>query len=281
MGNSDGQNQLSTCFIAFMDILGYSKRIKKCNGEYEALYAELEDFKLKILDPQIHLSQSIEALRGAVSFFSDSVFVHVPIYSESPKYFSDGRVHICLPIESLASYQFDLAVNNIFIRGCATVDYGYLDNSIAFGPGMIDAVECEKKNAKFPRICLTEDALIPIKTYIGEKWPGDNRISKFVLYGDDQSFFINYLHSVIDFINWSCEIIPDERKEYPLYLNVPESIEFMKKHKENIENNLKNPDIREKFSWLANYHNYFCAQHFEDLEYLLIPNHYENFLSIC
>jgi hypothetical protein len=279
MGDTNKINGLKTCFIAYADILGYSERIKKYNNNYESLNEELEDFKIKILHPQINLIDSIEALRGSVSFFSDSVFVHVPIASESPRFFSDGRVYICIPIEDLASYQFDLAINNIFIRGCATVNYGYLDKTIAFGPGMIDAVECEKK-AKYPRICLTDHALKPIRHYIDNGWPGDERISKFVLYGDDKRFFINYLQTIIDFINNSCEQIPEEMTEYPLYNNVPESIDLMKKHKENIENNLKNPDVSEKFSWLANYHNYFCSSHFEEIGDLIILDHHEKFTTI-
>ncbi len=272
-------NSLKTCFVAYADILGYSERIKKCNNNYESLNAELEDFKIKILHPQINLIESIEALQGTVSFFSDSVFVHVPIASESPRFFSDGRVYICIPIEDLAAYQFDLTVNNIFIRGCATVNYGYLDQTIAFGPGMIAAVECEK-NAKYPRICLTDRAMKPIRHYIDNRWPGDERISKFVLHGDDKQFFINYLQTIIDFINDFCEPIPEEMKEYPLYNNVPESIELMKKHKENIESNLKNPEVREKFSWLANYHNYFCESHFEEIDDLIISDYHEKFSAI-
>jgi hypothetical protein len=144
---------------------------------------------------------------------------------------------------------------------------------------MIDAVECEKK-ARYPRICLTDRAMEPIRHYIDNRWPGDERISKFVLQGDDKQFFINYLQTIVDFINNSCEPIPEEMKEYPLYNNVPESIDFMKKHKENIENNLKNPEVREKFCWLANYHNYFCSSHFEEMEDLIISDYHEKFFTI-
>ena len=79
----------------------------------------------------------------------------------------------------------------------------------------------------------------PIRHYIDNRWPGDEDIFKFVLHGDDKQFFINYLQTIIDFINDFCEPIPEEMKEYPLYNNVTESIELMKKHKENIESNLK------------------------------------------
>ncbi|MFA4875865.1 MAG: hypothetical protein WC586_00500 [Methanoregula sp.] len=277
------QNELRVCFIAYADILGYSERIQNCKNDYGLLKTELDVFKSKILEHQTLLTESIESLQGTVSFFSDSVYVHVPIASRTPKSFDDGRVHICIPIQNLGRYQFDLAIQDIFIRGGATINYGYVDDSIAFGPGLIHAVECEK-SAEYPRICLTDDwAMKPIRHYIDNGWPGDERINKFVLRSEDGKFFINYLYTVVDNIEDNCEMIPDEMKEYPLYLNVPEEIDSLKKHKENIELNLKglkDTSIVSKFVWLANYHNYFCKKHFKDLEYLIITGYQGKFYPI-
>lgn len=277
----DTKPELQICFVAYADILGYRKIIQDCENDYNALLRELENFKLKILGPQKGLSESIEALRGTVSFFSDSVFIHVPILSDCPQSFDDGRVEICLPIEDLARYQFDLAIEGIFIRGGATVNFGYMDNSIAFGPGLIDAVECEEI-AEYPRICLTEWAMHPIKEYIDNHWPGDERIAKFIIHRNDGIFFINYLYTIIDYIENECDPIPEDFKEYPLYNNVPDAIDLMRKHKENIETNLtnKDPKIEIKFSWLAKYHNFFCKKYFRDLSDLIIADYDEMFYSI-
>lgn len=282
MEDADTKNELRVCFIAFVDILGYSERIQKCNNNYDALNRELHNFKLKIFDSQSLLTSSIETLRGTVSFFSDSVYVHVPIASASPKSFDDGRAHICIPVETLGQYQFDLAMENIFIRGGATVNYGYMDKSIAFGPGILNAVACEEES-EYPRICLTEWAMKPIVHYIENKWPGDDRINKFILRGDDGKYFINYLQSVVNYIEQTCDNIPDEAKEYPLYRNIPDAIDLIKKHQENIEINIKeskDPSVKSKFIWLANYHNYFCRIHFKGLESVIIPNYQEMFYSI-
>lgn len=54
---------------------------------------------------------------------------------------------------------------------------------------------------------------------------------------------------------------------FPKYRNVPESIELMSKHKENIENNIQialDASVKEKYIWLANYHNFFCQKFFEE-----------------
>ena len=253
---------LRPCFIIYADILGYKDRIVECRNDYDVLTAELAEFKSKILIPQISLVEEIAGVGGSVSFFSDSVYVHVPIISKDPRKIEDGRPHICIPTEKIAEYQFNLALQNIFIRGGATVNYGYMDDSIAFGPGMIHAVDCEKI-AKYPRICLTKWAMIPIKQYIKLKWPGYERINKFLLLDEDGKYFINYLQTIVD----SMEDPYDNR-------TVEEAVESLKQHKEVIcQNHIrakKNSDVKEKFLWLANYHNYFCRKHFSNQKDLII-----------
>jgi len=276
------KNELSICFVVFADILGYREKIQKCNDDYYALKRELEDFKLKILDPQDQLTRMIESSGGIVSIFSDSIYIHVPIPSDNPESFDDGRPQICSPIEDLGMYQYNLALQGIFIRGGAALNYGFVDKSIAFGPGMLNAFDCEQK-ADYPRICLTEEAVFIIRHYIENQWPGDERINKFVLRGEDGKFFINYLQTIVDIIEETCDNIPDDGKEYPLYRNVPFAVEQINKHKENIEMYLKEstkPSIRNKFIWLANYHNYFCKRHFQGLDSVLISAYQENFYQI-
>lgn len=276
------KNELSICFVAFADILGYHEKIQKCNDDYDALKIELEDFKLKILDPQNLLTQMIESSGGMVSFFSDSVFVHVPIPSDNPKSFDDGRPQICSLIEDLGRYQYNLALQGIFIRGGAALNYGYMDKSIAFGPGILNAVDCERK-AEYPRICLTDEAVFIIRHYIENQWPGDERLNKFVLHGEDKKNFINYLQTLVDIIEEACDGLPDYGKKYPLYRNVPYAVDQIKKHKENIEfylNESTEPQIRNKFVWLANYHNFFCRTHFKGLDSAIIPDYDEKFYSI-
>jgi len=277
----DLHKDLRICFCAYVDILGYTDRILKCGDDYDALNQELQDLKKKISDHQSLLARMIES-QGTVSFFSDSIYVHVPIPSSDVKVFEDGRPEICGSIEYLAMFQFNLTLENVYVRGGAAVNFGYLDKTIAFGPGLLDAVECEKA-AEFPRICLTEMARERIKYYIENEWPGDERINKFILYDNQGKYFINYLQTVIDFIEDMCDNLPDDYKKWPLYQNVPEAVDQMRKHKENIELNLKNAtksDVVNKFEWLARYHNFFCRKHFGGITDLIISDYESEFLSI-
>jgi hypothetical protein len=277
----DLHKELRICFSSYVDILGYKDRILKCQNDYDALNQELQDFKKKILDHQSFLVSVIES-RGTVSFFSDSVYIHVPIASSDAKALEDGRPEICGSIENLAMFQFNLALENVYIRGGAAVNFGYLDKTIAFGPGLLDAVECEK-TAEYPRICLTELAVEIIKYYIENKWPGDEKINKFILCDNQEKYFINYLQTIIDFVEDMCDNLPDDYKRWPLYRNVPEAVDQMRKHKENIELNLRSATeskVLNKFEWLAQYHNFFCRKHFREMTDLIIPNYENEFLDI-
>lgn len=86
------KEEINACFTAFADILGYSEMIKRCNN-YDQLSKELAKIKANIIEPQNYLNDSSPHLDGrVVNFFSDSVFINVPL--SSGRNFHDGRVEI-------------------------------------------------------------------------------------------------------------------------------------------------------------------------------------------
>lgn len=278
----EGQKDLRVCCVAFVDILGYKEQILKCGNDFNSLRKKLKTIQKQITPPQKDLQESLSVFQANISFFSDSTFINVPIHSDKPHSFSDGRASIGNTLDALARYQLELAWNDLFVRGCVTVNYGFADTSISFGPGLIEVVECEKK-ANHPRICITEDLMYVINYWIEKKWPGWENISDFLIKGDDQRVFINYLQPIIDEIEQECWNIPKDRIQYSIYKNAPRYIDHLHDHKKIIERNLKKnrkTEIKDKFVWLSNYHNWFCKKHFEDLDNLIITGYQEQFCSI-
>lgn len=276
----DAQNKLDICFTALVDILGYSDLIKDCDGNYESLSNTLKKFKNIISPIQSWLHDYDACDESKVSVFSDSIFVNVPFLHDF-----DGRAEIIFTINKIALYQFNLAIEGYFIRGCATVNYSYFDDSIAFGPGLLEVAECEKKKAKYPRICLTNNIMNIIHGYnnnnnnnkgMVDAW---NSLSNRICVDEKGKYFINYLFWVIDVIELKCSVIKKERELLdPLYLNVLENTIFddLRAHKNKIVTNLKDhkdSDVAAKYIWLAEYHNFFCKEHFSatsDLSDLII-----------
>ena len=274
-----GKNELCVCFTAYVDILGYSKLINDCKGDYGRLNNTLQTLKYTLCPHQSRFTKYVPLGGSKVMVFSDCIFINVPINSTSPTRISDGRLEILSTIEHIADYQFNLAINGLFIRGCATVDYSYFSDSIAFGPGLLDVVDCEKK-AKCPKICLTNNAMGIIRRICGKWVHTIERFSDYIYSDKSGNYFINYLHIVIDWIDNECSAIPDEYKLYPLHKNCSWIIDnYMLEHKNKIESNLqkyKDSEVKTKYIWLAEYHNFFCKEYFSDLNDLIINGYDEN-----
>lgn len=183
------EDQIKTCFTAFVDILGYSEMIKNCNNDYDQLSEELAKIRTNLIEPQNYLNESSSHLDGRnINFFSDSVFINVPLSSTSGRHFHDGRGEIGHSLDDLASYQFNLAQNGYFIRGCATINFAYFDETIAFGPGILEVVKCEK-TAKYPRICLTDSLIQIVRYYHDHNWPGHENISSYICQDREGKYF--------------------------------------------------------------------------------------------
>jgi hypothetical protein len=274
-------NELKYCLTAFADILGYSEMIRECGNDYSRLSNKLKKIRGDLIEPQDLLNRGSHFDGRSVRFFSDCVFVNVPMRSTSPTEIEDGRSEIGHSLEDLACYQHDLALKGHFIRGCATVNFAYFDESIVFGSGVVEVVECEK-SARYPRICLTKNLVSLVHHYCNKRWPGHENIASYIYRDCENRYFLNYLQVVNDYISYCCEPIPDEYMEYPLYKNVPDSIDLMKKHKENIETNIgisTDTSVLDKYIWLAGYHNFFCRKHFDECIELIIEGYDLDFYS--
>lgn len=261
----DAQNGLCMCFTALVDILGYSELINDCKGDYNSLNNTLMRLKETLVPYQLWLSDYNACDGSKVTVFSDSIFINVPLRHDFSTQSIDGRMEIIFTIEKIALYQLDLAIKGHFVRGCATINYSYFDDSIAFGPGLLEVAECEKKKAKCPRICLTNKIMGKIHDYNNnnnnnkEMVSAWKRLSNLICVDENGKYFINYLFRAFGVIT-----IPR-----PPIKNVPNqpSINYLKAHKNQIEINLKksyDKKITPKYIWLAEYHNFFCKEHFSD-----------------
>ena len=122
-----------------------------------------------------------------------------------------------------------------------------MDENIVLGPALIDSYKLESENAVNPRILLSNEVVIIVKKHIN--YYSDHESSpqnKEFLIDTDGFFFVNYLFILFYDNDYSEERI----------------IEELAKHKEpiilNLSTNRNNFKLFEKYSWTANYHNYFC-----------------------
>lgn len=154
--------------VAFIDILGFKEIVKQSEidkSKIEFLYSALEFLKnwevpekwdLTLIeieeDAQKRGVENFE-IRGKTNCtsFSDSIVVSVKVGENNINEISSTL------ITNLGYIGAILLEKGILIRGGLTIgNLIHNDNGIVFGQGLIDSYKLESKNAKFPRIILSD-----------------------------------------------------------------------------------------------------------------------------
>lgn len=189
-----------------------------------------------------------------------------------------GESEIGNTISQLMSYQLSLALNGFFSRGAIVRGFGYSDRRLIFGSPLLEAHNLEMKQAKYPRIILSDEmkkSIEKISTmYTDPNWCP---FASLILKTDDDILFINYLFELWQFSEDMINFYRRQKPDNPIakMTYYPEAISLLESHKNHILKNFKkfkgtNPHIYRKYFWLAQYHNFFCQTYFTDVQEIRI-----------
>ena len=185
--------------------------------------------------------------QGKIKIFTDNMVVAYPIKD-------DGEVEIDEILDNVSEYQFNLALEGLFVRGGISVGDFYINEDIVFGPALLDAHHTESELACYPRIILDDRTVERLQSYINyyDTMPQQNKI----LIDTDGRWFLNYLNTIFRYYKECNNEYEFERIKHELLLCHKEKLEEMLLiHKENIR-------VWDKYVWTANYHNFFCDLYF-------------------
>ncbi|MGI0014730.1 MAG: hypothetical protein ACREBU_15010 [Nitrososphaera sp.] len=131
-----------------------------------------------------------------------------------------------------------------FVRGAIAID-----DMTVFGQGLLDSYDGESRDARDPRIILTNSAREAVMQHVNYYSNPSHSPQARDLYKDaDGQFFLNYLDS----------ILIAEEEHGPL-------IDVLASHKFAVEAKLTEyrdqPAYWAKYAWSASYHNFFCEQY--------------------
>jgi hypothetical protein len=228
--------------VSFIDVLGFSqlgmRAINTGAGDVflNQIHTSLNKARHAIT-PQFSLAK--------IKVFTDNVVIGWPIHG-------DGEGELGVTFLNLAEYQFSLTLDGFFIRGGVSIGPHFMDEETVFGPELITAYNLESQVAVYPRIILSEKCKQKVHEYIRYAPQHDNPFNYALLEDMDGEWFLNYLYVLYE---WYRE-------------DATPFLPHLETHRDKIKSALvtyaDNHKLLKKYSWIANYHNYFCYEFVPD-----------------
>ncbi|WP_291649728.1 hypothetical protein [Clostridium sp.] len=246
--------------VCTIDILGFSQMIvDSCNNEYGNELLKEISFLINKNKQCIIKNKYSE---GKIKIYTDNMIVGYPIKD-------DGEEELNEILDNVSEYQFNLALEGLFVRGGVSIGDFYINEDIVFGPALLDAHYVESNLACYPRIVLDDKTVSRLQKYINnyDIAPQRNKI----LIDNDGQWFLNYLNTIFKYYTECNNQYEFEKMQIDLLFKHKVKLEEMLDlHKENIR-------VWDKFVWIANYHNFFCNINFPNEKQLKIAK--KNLLS--
>lgn len=232
--------------MGYVDLLGTS----------ESALGEEAQTTLRSLDQALGRARKqsdieFEAGWWHTSWFSDNLCIAAPLPDDR----SVQESVVGFVLVALAWLQWRLTIDGFCVRGGLCVGEMFSDDSITFGPALVEAVRLEHRS-NFPRIALSED-LVDIVNYHFQHY-GDH---------DDNPFYHELMRSPDGTVFVSCLGVSQEAD------SSEESRHIVDLHKAAISQQLQadsEPKVREKYEWVAGYHDAYCARFFPGDENLKV-----------
>jgi hypothetical protein len=235
--DAEGQPILRTSNVLYLDELGTSAPMRDLTAA--GLRAVISDYDALAGFVNAEDDDVVDANERYLSF-SDNLVVGSPIDAVLPY----GGLFFSM--WSAAAYQLNLALRGRFLRGGITQGPLYMDHRIALGAGLLEAIRLEEQVATYPRIVVIDRAINGIlKETRYESDPTRSVENNMLLIDADGRMFLNYLMLLTE--DGATSDISGA----------------LRRHAEVVTGRLAefrdNPRVREKYVWVADYHDYVCA----------------------
>jgi hypothetical protein len=187
-----------------------------------------------------HISHVLEILKDqydrmfSIKMFSDCICISC----------DDGPYELDCIVDEICFIQLYFSISGIFVRGGLSRGRHYENENIIYSKGLIKAYHLEKESI-YPRIIIDPDLFDSVKD------KSDN-----IMKSPDGKYFLDYLDNAT--------------------MGGLEYDEFLEQHKNaiviEVQKNISNPRVIDKFKWLADYHNtkfksYFTKEAYDE-EYI-------------
>ena len=181
--------------LAFIDVLGFSDKIKNTmkndkedETKTEKIYNLFRDAQ-SLINKKYPDSVNGESTKVA-NQFSDSILISHSFTEKA------GVFHILADVLFLCVAALQ---KGFLFRGAIVCDKLCHEETIIFGPALVNAVEMEKSLAIYPRIILNKEIIDIAEKYPAD-WPSKNEqtkvINKLISKDFDGLYYINYFDAI-------------------------------------------------------------------------------------
>ena len=177
-----------------------------------------------------------------IKVFSDNIVVAYPLLAPMRDRGEPELVHLLM---LFAEVQASLAAEGLFLRGAIAEGQHYQDRNIVYGDAFLEAVDLDR-SGKPPRLVIApsvESLILEHLSWYGGGWAP--HVELLLEDPSDERLFLNYLETAF-------QHFPDGPIHYQLLAD----------HSEKVRSRLRTYEsdtyIRQKYEWIALYHNYVC-----------------------
>lgn len=241
--DSNGEPTFRRSVTSFLDILGTKAALTTMTGAQLRAQIELLD-RLK---ERLHDS-AWEGEWQRMLTFSDSIALAVPLQPDS----RGGE--LLSTIDSVAEYQFSLALTGRFLRGGIAIGDAYADYANITGPALVESASLEANVAVVPRVLICDFSLRLAIAEAYQSYGENSALSEWngaLMIDADSRAFVNYLSAALQAeangVADAADLLDDHKREVSKALA-----------------NSKNSRVHEKYVWIAHYHNTFCETYRPD-----------------
>ncbi|GAA3556362.1 hypothetical protein [Marinobacter xestospongiae] len=268
------KEDLSVGITGFIDILGFGEKVKnsKTIEDIEDIRSSVKKIQNEFdFETEDKLTAEVQQLNSTtVLAFSDCVVVNIPLESESTKY-SGTFDPIMSELAGFAYAQGNCVQDSLFIRGGLELGWWYQEGHTLISQSMVGAVKREE-SACVPVIALCEEIYNYLSDHGHRKFYSEDYDpirGMFRKYCSDKEefFYIDYISICVEALDWHRsknqmsayrKASPDEKDEI-MVSGYRENVDiWLSNHARNIESaaNLSpNDKVKDKYKWLASYHN--------------------------
>ncbi|MGK0289791.1 MAG: hypothetical protein ACI86H_001238, partial [bacterium] len=265
---------LSAGVTGFIDILGFGEKVKNADTfeDIEKIESDIkviqENFGFKNKSKLETATQ--ERSNKTVLAFSDCVIINIPLESEATKYSGDFNP-LMSEIDDFGMAQGACVQESLFLRGGLELDWWYQEDSTLISKGLVAAVKREE-SANFPIIAICDKFYEYFanhehrKQYMKEIDPIETLFRKYTD-GENKFHYIDYISISLNSLDWAdskeqfdnVKKATSEEKEKIMSIGLDHNRKkWLTTHARNIEEAVKNTGsnkVKEKYRWLAKYHN--------------------------